>query len=297
MKCRASANHGEIIEQEQAEATTDFATASIYAADEKVDPDAVSHGLTRGEAEAWLKERGLSEKQRAVVLARHFEGKAMQPIASEVGMSKSWVAATFKGSPVRECLRHLQRGMPLPVLSAATVPSNAARTAAADAGNRWTLPEAMGFARREIDNYLTHNVNHLAALGLGKLLGSENRRLSEEQMEQIKNMSPLDILTLSLPPGKNVADAIVAYIRLNPRALLSPNTSNLLVVHWLTCWKQPILANLSTAFRVCYQRTITSWLSRGPGKLLMRLSAATKEIRAIPDACVGSCGPYHATRS
>lgn len=89
--------------------------------------------------------------------------------------------------------------------------------------------EAMGRARQEIDNYLPHNVKHMAALGLGKLLGSENRRLTEEQMEQIKNLSPLDALPLLTPPGKNVADVIAAYIRLNPRALLSPNTSNLLV--------------------------------------------------------------------
>jgi len=126
-------------EKNQPEGVVDFDYGSIYARDEKVDADAISHGLTRGEAEDRLKEHGLSDKERAVVLARHFEGKSTAAIAGKIGMSKSWVAGTLKRSAVRECLRHLQRGMPLPIMSAATIPSDAARAAAADAGNRWTL--------------------------------------------------------------------------------------------------------------------------------------------------------------
>jgi hypothetical protein len=121
--------------------------------------------------------------------------------------------------------------MPLPIATAATAPSDAARTAAADAGNRWTLPEAIIRAHQKIANYLPSYANDLGvgALGLGKLFSSENRQFTEEQMEQLEKMSPQDRLALSLPPGRSVAEAITASIRLNPRSLLNPNSSERLV--------------------------------------------------------------------
>ena len=182
-----------------------------------------SHDPTTLQAD--LLQRGFSELEAKAIVAQVCDGDTIREAAKRVGKSHGWVGR----KRIQRIVEALRKGIRLPEPSAATIPSDVARTAAANAGNRWTLPEAMGFARREIDNYLPHNVNHLAALGLGKLLGSENRRLTEEQMEQIKNLSPLDKLPLLLPPGKNVADAIAAYIRLHPRALLSPNTNNLLV--------------------------------------------------------------------
>jgi hypothetical protein len=62
------------------------------------------------------------------------------------------------------------------------------------------------------------------------LFSSENRQFTEEQMQQLEKMSPLDRLALSLPPGRSVAEAITASIRLNPRSLLNPNSSERLVV-------------------------------------------------------------------
>jgi hypothetical protein len=87
----------------------------------------------------------------------------------------------------------------------------------------------MVFARQKIDDYLAHDVNDLAALGLGEWLGTQNRQLPEEQREQLKDMSPTDAMARLLPPGKSVAETIAKFIRLNPRSLLNPKSSNPLV--------------------------------------------------------------------
>ncbi len=49
--------------------TVDFDFGKIFAADEKVDVDAVSHGLTRADVEARLKQLGLCRDEKEVVLA------------------------------------------------------------------------------------------------------------------------------------------------------------------------------------------------------------------------------------
>jgi hypothetical protein len=86
-------------------------------------------------------------------------------------------------------------------------------------------------ARKKVDNYLPSYANDLGigALGLGKLFSTENQQFTKEQMGQLGKLSPQDRLALSLPPGKSVAEAITASVRLNPRLLLSPNSSELLV--------------------------------------------------------------------
>ncbi len=77
-------------------ASVPFDYGTVYATDEQVDIDAVSHGPARAEAEAQLKERGLSKAQREAVLARTFEYKSTRAIADDIGKSKTWVAKTLK---------------------------------------------------------------------------------------------------------------------------------------------------------------------------------------------------------
>ena len=76
-------------------ASVPFDFGSVYATDEQVDIDAVSHGQTRAEAEAQLKALGLSKAQREVFLAWTF-GKSTRAIAGDLGKSKTWVAKTLK---------------------------------------------------------------------------------------------------------------------------------------------------------------------------------------------------------
>lgn len=77
-------------------ASVPFDYGTVYATDEQVDIDAVSHGQTRAEAEAKLKALGLSKAQREVFLAWTFERKRTRAIAGDIGMSKTWVAKTLK---------------------------------------------------------------------------------------------------------------------------------------------------------------------------------------------------------
>ena len=77
-------------------ASVPFDYGTVFATDEQVDIDAVSHGPDRAEAEAKLKERGLSQAQREVFLAWTFERKRTRAIADDIGMSKTWVAKTLK---------------------------------------------------------------------------------------------------------------------------------------------------------------------------------------------------------
>ena len=144
------------------------------------------------------------------------------------------LAKGVKPEAIAEFLADLQSGKALPtcesppVLNAATPANAAPHTDATDPGSRWPLPAAMEHARQTIANYLSHDANDLGweALGLEKLFAMEHRRLTEEQMEQLEKMSPLEKLPLLTPPGVSVAEVIAGFIRLNPRSLLDPNSGH-----------------------------------------------------------------------
>ena len=162
--------------------------------------------------ECELYEADTLEKKRSLLLAKGVKPEEIAEFLTELQSGKA--------SPVCESP---------PVLNAAT-PANAAPHAdATGPGSRWTVPEAMAHARQEIANYLPRNANDLGwgALGLGKLFETENRRVTKEELEQLKNMSPPERLARLAPPGVSVAEVIAGFIRLNPRSLLDPNGEHL----------------------------------------------------------------------
>jgi hypothetical protein len=140
-----------------------------------------------------------------------------------------------KPEEIAEFLAELQSGKAAPAsesppgLNAAT-PSNAAPPAdATGSGSRWTVPEAMAHARQEIANYLPREANDLGwrAIGLGKLFGAENRRVTKEELEKLKSVSTPERLARLAPPGVSVAEVIAGFIRLNPRSLLETDGEHL----------------------------------------------------------------------
>lgn len=59
-------------------------------------PDEKRYSQTRGETEALLCEKGLSQMERNVVLARVFDRKSFREIGKDVGRSRTWVQNTLK---------------------------------------------------------------------------------------------------------------------------------------------------------------------------------------------------------
>ena len=95
--------------------TTDFDEAHLYASDEGVDADAVSHTLTRGEVETELRKRGLSNNEQAVVLAVVCDRlNKVAEIASETKLHRHTVKGILQRRRVREVVKYLRSGAALP---------------------------------------------------------------------------------------------------------------------------------------------------------------------------------------
>jgi hypothetical protein len=116
-----------------------------------------------------------------------------------------------------------------PVLNVATLAKAAPHSNPTAPGSRWTVPEAMAHARKTIADYLPHTANDLGwgALALGKMFEMESRQFTDEQMEQLENLSLPERLERLAPPGVSVAEVIAGSIRHNPRSLLDPNKRHL----------------------------------------------------------------------
>jgi hypothetical protein len=224
--------------------------------------DAGNDGPTRDEADARLKDFGLSQVEREVFLAKCFERKSVRAIASEVGKSKTWVADTLKR---------------LGALNPSLGPSKTPHIAAGDDGNRWTLPEAMAHARRTIETLLARaqgDMGHVA-LASGKLFSPASRQLSEEEMEQLDSLPPLARVEKLLPPGRSLAEAIAGFIRVSPRSILDSNR-----------WLAEALVDLLEAahFGICEHR-IPALLPRDNRK-----QAAATARKALRLLCAGNPG-------
>jgi hypothetical protein len=104
--------------------------------------------------------------------------------------------------------------------------SEGAPVVAADAEQRWTLPETMAHARQEIANFLPHTASDIGwgALGMGCLLSTTNQRVTGEQLEKLEAKTPEERFMELCPPDKR-AETIIAFIRVNPRSLLNPNNN------------------------------------------------------------------------
>jgi hypothetical protein len=110
-----------------------------------------------------LQQRGFSELEAKAIVLQVCDGDTIREAAKRVGKSHGWVGR----KRIQRIVEALRKGIRLPEPSAATTPSDAARTAAAGAGNRWTLPEAMIHARQEVDKYLPSSANDLGVMALG----------------------------------------------------------------------------------------------------------------------------------
>lgn len=121
------------------------------------------------------------------------------------------------------------RKKPSPAAQVTTPANDAPPTATAQAG--WTLPEAMEAARRKVQNYLSDTANDpgWGALALKRFSLARKERLTEEELEQLEGMKPEHVMAKVLAPDISPAEAIVAFIRLNPRSLLNPKTSERMI--------------------------------------------------------------------
>ena len=142
------------------------------------------------ELEAYLRQTGFLELEAKAIVAQVCDGDTIRQAAKKIGKSHGFVGA----GRIQRMVKALREGKPLSETSETTASSDAARTAATDAQNRWTLPEAMVHARQNLDSYLPHAARDAgqAAVNMGKLL----------------------------TPDASLADKIAAHIRVNPRSLL-----------------------------------------------------------------------------
>ena len=143
--------------------------------------------------DADLRQNGFNDLEAKAIVAQVCDGDTIRQAAKKIGKSHGFVGA----AKIQRRVKALREGKPLSEASEATGASDAARKAATDAQNRWTLPEAMVKAQQMVA-YLAHAASDpgIGAVELGKLL----------------------------PPGRSFAEAIAATIRINPRSLLDPKS-------------------------------------------------------------------------
>jgi hypothetical protein len=149
--------------------------------------------------DADLRQIGFSDLEAKAIVAQVCDGDTIRKAAKKIGKTKSFVEA----AKIQRMVKALRDGKPLSEASEATGASDAARNAATDAQNRWTLPEAMVKARQMVA-YLPHAASDpgIGAVELGKLL----------------------------LPGMSNAEVLAVTIRINPRSLLDPKGGGQLVV-------------------------------------------------------------------
>jgi hypothetical protein len=148
--------------------------------------------------EADLRQRGFSDLEAKAIVAQVCDGDTIRQAAKKIGKSHGFVGA----AKIQRMVKVLREGKPLTETVETTASTDAARTAATDAQNRWTLPEAMVHARQTVA-YLPHAASDpgIGAVELGKLL----------------------------LPGMSKAEVLAATIRINPRSLLDPKSGGQLV--------------------------------------------------------------------
>ncbi len=80
-----------------------------------VDPD-LAHGLTRDEADSWLREYGLSKRDRALVLGHVFDKASIRQLETATGWKKTRIAEKLRSPTIKHCIKELKSGQPLPSL-------------------------------------------------------------------------------------------------------------------------------------------------------------------------------------
>jgi hypothetical protein len=123
-----------------------FDFSKIYANDEGETAEPERHEVTRSEACAWLRKRGLSELETEVVLFTGFEKLSVRQIAAKVGVGKSKVASLRKRHAVADAIRSLGTAFTHGLPPGAAEAEFARNTACAGK----SLPEIREWAIREM---------------------------------------------------------------------------------------------------------------------------------------------------
>ena len=128
--------------------------------------------------DADLRQNGFNDLEAKAIVAQVCDGDTIRQAAKKIGKSHGFVGA----AKIQRRVKALREGKPLSEASEATGASDAARKAATDAQNRWTLPEAMVKAQQMVA-YLAHAASDpgIGAVELGKLL-PPGRSFAEEQL-------------------------------------------------------------------------------------------------------------------
>jgi hypothetical protein len=188
-----------------------------------VDPD-LGHGLTRDEADSWLRERGLSKRDRALVLGHVFDKASVRQLETATGWKKTQIAGKLKSPTIKRCIEELKSGRPLaspkpPELLPVSKFLDEARILREWQQVNNPLHRLMEWAARELDwqalSYLevkrpARNVTRESFWDNEKVTGG--LRMLREDPEKLKN----------LPRG------IMNYIRAYPALLLLPEGKVLL---------------------------------------------------------------------
>lgn len=175
-------------------------------------------------AEAWLRERGFSQRDRALVLGRVFHKASIRQLETATGWKKTRIAGKLKSPTIKRCIEELKSGRPLaspkpPELLPVSKFLDEARILREWQQVNNPLHRLMEWAARELDwqalSYLevkrpARNVTRESFWDNEKVTGG--LRMLREHPEKLKN----------LPRG------IMNYIRAYPALLLLPEGKVLL---------------------------------------------------------------------